>query len=58
MTKLEKKFKDLMYARGLADFEWDNSFEQCQYLRQNGFNSDELKELGYDDDTIIDSLDE
>ena len=54
--ELKEQFDKLIYNRGLADFEFDNSYDQCVYLRRNGFNDDDLKELGYGDDDIADSL--
>lgn len=52
MTKAERKFNDLMYQRGLADFEFDNYSEGIKWLYENGITKKELLQLGYSKEDI------
>lgn len=54
----KEKFENLIYQRGLSDFEWDNYSEQIRWLLEADMNKEELLELGYEEEYIDQELEE
>ena len=54
----KEKFENLIYQRGLSNFEWDNHLEQIRWLLEADMNKEELLELGYEEEDIDQELEE
>lgn len=54
----KEKFENLIYQRGLSDFEWDNHLEQIRWLLEADMNKEELLELGYEEEDVDQELEE